>query len=434
MPTIVHFVGKRWHARRALATLRRPSFPYPRGRSHLALSSGGIGVSKTEETTEMKNRSCTIALAACAALFAAPAALAADTPDVAASAAQAAPTLGLEARLKAGMDGSKVPAMGAVVIRHGQVTELAVAGLRAKDEAEPVRRADVWHLGSNGKAMTATMVARLVERGVLSWDTPLSQLLPELAAGMQAAYRDVTLRDLLAHQAGLQADIDESWAAVFYKDKRPLHEQRLAFARIALAQAPAFARGAGDGYSNSGVLIAGLAAEHATGLPYEALMQRELFEPLGLRSAGFGATHRGQPLGHKGGEPVEGAEADNPAVIAPAGGITMSLEDWAKFAIDQMAGEQGRGKLMKAQTYRLLHQPAREGGKFALGWRAQSSMAGVTARHLAHTGSNQAWFALIVLKPDTEDAVLVTSNASEDVEADKAVRAVAVATLKAMAP
>src|SRR6202008_2039522 len=119
-------------------------------------------------------------------------------------------------------------AMGAVLIRHGQVTELAVAGLRAKGEAEPVQSGDVWHLGSNGKAMTATMIARLVERGVLSWDTPLSQLLPELAADMQAAYRDVTLRDLLAHQAGLQGDIDESWAAVFYKDKRPLHEQSLA--------------------------------------------------------------------------------------------------------------------------------------------------------------------------------------------------------------
>lgn len=378
----------------------------------------------------MTPRLCTIALAVCAASFTA---LAADAPRAPASAAQAAPALGLQARLDASV-GDKVPAMGAVLIRDGQLRELAVAGLRAKGGAEPVQRGDVWHLGSNGKAMTATMVARLVERGVLSWDAPLSRWLPELAADMQAAYRDVTLRDLLAHQAGLQADIDESWMAVFYKDERPLHEQRLAFARIALAQAPAFVRGAGDGYSNSGVLIAGLVAERATGLPYEALMQRELFEPLGLRSAGFGATRRGQPLGHKAGEPVDGAQADNPAVIAPAGGIHMSLEDWSRFAIDQMAGEQGRGKLLKAQTYRLLHQPAREGGKFALGWRAQGSMAGVNARHLAHTGSNGAWFALIVLKPDSQDAVLVTSNAGEDVDADKAVRAVAVAALKAMAP
>lgn len=383
----------------------------------------------------MQTRICTIALAVCAALGGhASARAGADASAVAASATPSTQTVDLRTWLEASLDGSRIPAMGAVVIRQGQVTQRAVVGLRAKGGADPVQLDDVWHLGSNGKAMTATMVARLVERGVLSWDAPLSRLLPELAAEMQPAYRDVTLRDLFAHQAGLQADIDESWVAEFYKDKRPLHEQRLAFARIALAQPPAFARAAGDGYSNSGVVIAGLVAERASGLPYEALMQRELFEPLDLRSAGFGATHRGQPLGHKAGEPVEGIEADNPAVIAPAGGIYMSLEDWSKFAIDQMAGEHGRGKLLKTESYRLLHQPARDGGKFALGWRAQSSMAGVSARHLGHTGSNEAWFALIVLKPDSEDAVLVSSNASEDVHADKATRDVATRVLKAMAP
>jgi len=380
----------------------------------------------------MNHKRWPLALTLCAASLAATAA--AEAPAVAASSVVAPQAADLAASLKAGMAGAQVPAMGAIVIRQGRVTERAVQGLRANGDADPVQPGDVWHLGSNGKAMTATMVARLVERGLLSWDAPLSRLLPELAAEMQPAYRDVNLRDLLAHQSGLQADIDESWAVAFQQDKRPLHEQRLAFARIALAQAPAFARGAGDGYSNNGFVIAGLIAERASGLPFETLMQRELFDPLELRSAGFGATHRGQPLGHKAGQAVEGMAGDNPAVIAPAGGIHMSLDDWARFAVDQMAGERGRGKLLKTESYRMLHQVAREGGKFALGWRVQASMAGVSARHLAHTGSNEAWFALIALRPDSEDGVLVTSNASEDAKADKAVRDVAGRVLKAMAP
>ncbi|MDT9002364.1 serine hydrolase domain-containing protein [Paucibacter sp. APW11] len=358
--------------------------------------------------------------------------VAAETAKSAASAQPAAPSL--DASLQAAMAEYQLPAMGAVLIRKGLVSELAVLGRRASGSADPVQIDDVWHLGSNGKAMTAVMVARLVERGLLSWEAPLSQLLPELAAEMQAGYREATLRDLFAHQSGLQPNIDESWEAAFQKDTRSLHEQRLAFARLALAQAPAFARGSADGYSNNGVLIAGLVAERASGLPYETLMRGEVFEPLGLASAGFGATHRGQPLGHKAGAPVEGALADNPAVLAPAGGIHMSLQDWARFAIDQMAGEQGRGRLLKAESYRLLHQPAREGGKFALGWRVQSSMAGVNARHLAHTGSNERWFALIAMRPDSEDAVLVSCNAGEDMKADKAVREVAVRLLKGMAP
>lgn len=414
MTVVVQFIGRRWHQASALATLP----------AHHT----GDPVEMMMKTKQI----CAMALAACVALVGS--ANAAEPSTVTAPAVQPGQALGLEALLKAGIEGSKVPAMGAVLIRRGQITARAVTGLRAKGGTDPVQPGDVWHLGSNGKAMTATMVARLVEQGLLSWDAPLSHLLPELAADMQAAYRDVTLRDLLAHQAGLQANIDESWVAVFHQDKRPLHEQRLAYARIALAQAPAYARGTGDGYSNNGVLIAGLIAERASGLPYEALMRREVFEPLGLRSAGFGATRKGQPLGHKAGEPVEGREADNPAVIAPAGGIHMSLDDWASFAIDQMAGEQGRGKLLQTASYRLLHQAVREGGKFALGWRLQNSMAGVSARHLAHTGSNEAWFALIVLRPDSEDAVLVSSNAAEDAKADKAVREVATRMLRAIAP
>lgn len=385
----------------------------------------------------MTNRTWPLALTLCTALVGSVVSLntaAADAPVPGASSVPVAQAVDLPALLKAGMAGPQVPAMGAVVIRQGRVTERAVLGLRAQGGADPVQPGDVWHLGSNAKAMTATMVARLVERGLLSWDAPLSRLLPELAADMQPAYRDVTLRDLLAHQSGLQANIDESWAVAFHQDKRSLHEQRMAYARLALAQAPAFARGTADGYSNNGFVIAGLIAERATGLPFETLMQRELFDPLGLRSAGFGATHRGQPLGHKAGASVEGMAGDNPAVIAPAGGIHMSLDDWARFAIDQMAGERGRGKLLKAESYRQLHEVAREGGKFALGWRVQASMAGVSARHLAHTGSNEAWFALIALRPDSEDGVLVTSNASEDVKADKAVRDVAMRALKAMAP
>lgn len=371
-------------------------------------------------------------LVLCALAASGPAAWAAGEAPAATAAAAAAPAL--SGLLQASVASSGVPALGALVIRRGQVSERAVAGLRAAGGVDPVQAGDVWHLGSNGKAMTATLVARLAERGQLSWETPLAQLLPELAADMQPAYREVTLRDLLAHQAGLQPDIDEAYVEVFHADKRPMLEQRLAYARLALAQAPAYARGRADGYSNSGYVIAGLVAERATGERFEALLQREVFEPLGLRSAGFGPTRRGQPLGHKAGAAVEGQRADNPAVIAAAGGMHMSLDDWARFAIDQMAGEQGRGKLLKAETYRWLHQPAREGGKFALGWRVQASMAGVSARHLAHTGSNEAWFALIALRPDSEDGVLVVSNAAEDAKADKAVREVATQLLKAMAP
>src|SRR3990167_4432760 len=75
------------------------------------------------------------------------------------------------------MAGKSVPGMTALVIRDFRVETEFVAGVGTLGSSEPVKAGERWHIGSNGKAMTATMGARLVEAGVLAWDKPLSQML-----------------------------------------------------------------------------------------------------------------------------------------------------------------------------------------------------------------------------------------------------------------
>lgn len=87
-----------------------------------------------------------------------------------------------------------------------------------------------------------------------------------------------------------------------------------------------------------GFVAAGAAAERATGRSFEQLMRTEVAEPLRMGSLGFGPTQRGQPLGHLEGHAAMPPEGDNPLMWAPAGGLHMSLGDWAKFAIDQIEG------------------------------------------------------------------------------------------------
>src|SRR5512146_3217426 len=74
------------------------------------------------------------------------------------------------------VDNRSIPAMGIVIIRHGRIADEAVEGVRASDNPVPGSRSDLWHLGSDEKAMTATMIARLVERKSLSWHAPLERL------------------------------------------------------------------------------------------------------------------------------------------------------------------------------------------------------------------------------------------------------------------
>lgn len=361
-----------------------------------------------------------LALLFCLALFAA-APVQAQEPPVAET-------------LAAAMEGQAVPALGMLVIRDGVVVDQAVRGLRSMDGTAPATVDDRWNLGSDGKAMTATMVARLVERGLLRWDAPLSEMLPELAADMRPEYRDVTLLELMSHRAGLPENLgDMSDFQAFFTDARPLPEQRLAYLRRAVAEAPIGPARGEASYSNTGFILAGAIAERVTGKPYADLMQQEVFAPLGMTSATYDQTpDAGEAVGH-----IEGRVAieteGNPEMLTPAGGVRMTLADWARFCIDQLAGEEGRGRLLTAETYRMLHTPQGD-TVFALGWGAAPRIAGRVGPVLTHGGSDGTWFAFVALFPGTGNGVLVVANAADSMGGDAAVMAAARTAIVTLAP
>ncbi len=331
------------------------------------------------------------------------------------------------------MDGKSVPAMGVFVIREGKLAEQAVRGQRTLG-GTPAAIGDRWNLGSDGKAMTATMIARLVERGFLRWDMPLVQMLPDLATEMRPEYRDVTLLELLSHRAGLPENLsDLVYFKTFHGATRPLPEQRLDYLRRAIAEAPIGPVRGEASYSNTGLILAGAIAERATGRTYEQLMQQEVFRPLAMKTPQFRQTPKaGEMFGHVEGR-VANTDDGNPEMIVPAGGVRMSLADWAKFAIDQMDGERGHGKLLKAETYKILHMP--QGATvFALGWGVAPAIAGRMGPAFTHSGSDGNWYAFICLFPASKNGVLVVANAGESMGGDKASIAVAGAIMQTLAP
>lgn len=327
-----------------------------------------------------------------------------------------------------------MPAMGVLVIRDYAIAGAAVRGVRRKDGADPVKLDDPWHIGSDGKAMTVAMIARLADRGVLSWSTPLEKMLPEFATTMDPQYRAVTLIQLLSHQTGLPHDLlDEKAIAALFADRgpTPLTAQRARYLALALKDKPVGPVGSFN-YSNTGLLTAALVAERATGESFETLMRREVFEPLGMAHVGFGLTHTGQPLGHLKDRPAT-SEDGNPDFFAPAGNMYMPLDDWARFCIDQLQGAKGNGRLLKPETYRLM-QTAQSGGVMGLGWGVVPSVAGHQGPVLTHAGSDGTWYALVGLFPQTGAGVLITANAGEDMGAAAADKAVLLAVLDSLAP
>lgn len=361
-----------------------------------------------------------LALLLCLAIFAATPTYAQDAP--------------IAEGLVTAMEGQTVPALGLLVIRNGVVVDQDVRGLRKIDGTAAVTLDDRWNLGSDGKAMTATMIARLVERGLLRWDTPLSEMLPDLATVMRPEYRDVTLLDLMSHRAGLPENLsDLEYFQTFYTDNRPLPEQRLDYLRRAVAEAPVGPARGEASYSNTGLILAGAVAEHATGKTYETLMQEEIFGPLGMTSVTFDQSpDAGEVFGHVDGRVSITTDA-NPEMIAPAGGVRMTLADWARFCVDQMAGEHGRGQLLTGESYRLLHTPQGD-TIFAMGWGAPPRIAGRIRPVLTHGGSDGNWFAFVALFPDSENGVLAVANAADSMGGDVAVTTAALAVILTLAP
>jgi CubicO group peptidase (beta-lactamase class C family) len=329
----------------------------------------------------------------------------------------------LEQTLTAARDKAQLPAVAALIQIDGKVAAEAALGIRALGHPETVTRNDRWHLGSDTKAFTSTMIARLVERHVMSFDDTLAASFPALAKEMDPAYRNVTVTQLLSHTAGLPPLTDDMDLPEFLgvlKTAKGMKAQRAALARHYLTKPPASKAGEFE-YSNIGFIIAGAIAEAHTGKTWETLIREQVFAPLGIRNAGFGAPGTSgkfdEPLGHldTAGKltPLDpkSTESDNPPALGPAGTINITLRDWMLFAQDQLDGVHGRGKLLKAGTYRKLHTPVT--GNYALGWGAKLEPDG-TPLIITHQGSNGYWVADIRIMPKHDVIFLIATNAGNE--------------------
>ncbi|MFN3468904.1 MAG: serine hydrolase domain-containing protein [Novosphingobium sp.] len=268
--------------------------------------------------------------------------------------------------------------------QRGQDRQAILAdGLRAAGHAQAVSPADKWHIGSITKSFTATLFARAVEAGAIGWDTPLGAVL----ANVPRRHRKLTGIDLLSHHAGLAKDIPLPALFAMPQQEADARASRARYAELALAMPRAGKPRRDFLYSNAGYVLAAHMLEAVSNLPFEVLLRREVLIPLGLGSAGFGppgsqASHE-QPWGHDGGVPVF---ADNPAAMAPAGGLHLAAADLLTY----LAAHRDRAPLLRPESWAQLHRP-RFGSQMALGWFVDPDGS------LWHNGSNTRWYAEVLI-------------------------------------
>jgi CubicO group peptidase (beta-lactamase class C family) len=156
--------------------------------------------------------------------------------------------------------------------------------------SQPMTLDTIFDLASLTKVMaTATLAAALVDRGWISWRTPLAAILPRASTGGAPT---VTLAHLLSHTAGYAA-----WAPFWERMRErfggePLTrfsvaERQRAMRELVFAIAPETAPGARAVYSDISFLLLGFALEEVTGLPLDRAVRRFVWGPMGIETAFF---------------------------------------------------------------------------------------------------------------------------------------------------
>jgi CubicO group peptidase (beta-lactamase class C family) len=313
----------------------------------------------------------------------------------------------------------QLPGLAAVIVRSDGAARIYVSGERRIGKGDLITPADRMHLGSLTKAITATLIGALAEKQRMTLETTIGQTFPELSARIQPAYRDVTVRQLLSHAAGIPPYRTRESLRWLLTLKGTPGEQRYAFVERVLTEPPRFEPGTRREYSNAGGAIAGAMAERVGGSPYRELVQQLVFARLGGLAAfgNPGLAAEPQPWGHIRTNPGTVTEVTpanavytTPVAIEPAGDASPSMPDYGRFLQLHLRGLKGRDDVLKATTIQALHgrvAPNDSAGGSALGWSVMTR-DGVESHE--HVGSYGAYVAYATLQPSRDVAVAVFTN------------------------
>lgn len=303
---------------------------------------------------------------------------------------------------------SALTAVGAAFDGPDRNLQIAVSGRRSRHADTPVTPADLWHTGSVGKSMTATLVATLFHDQL---DTPWLSL-PRVQArfgNAHEAWQSSSLRHLLTSTGGLPANFPLKYLR--HTDSTDSTDFRTDALAEVLSRPPRAPVGSRFRYSNLGYTLAGHVCEIVWGESYPSLLAKHVCTPLGMASVGFGAPPGEQPHGH---QVILGWRreihpdrplADNPPLITPAGRMHMTLGDLAAFGRAHLDMHKGVGPLAHLVSDGL-HTPLL--ADYACGWIvADEPWCGPI---IWHNGSNRYWYCLLILFPELDAIAAFTTN------------------------
>lgn len=211
----------------------------------------------------------------------------------------------LDHAMQAAVDGERAAGVVTYVARAGRVVQTGAYG-RADREAGRTMRADtIFRIASQTKAVTSVAIMQLVERGVVTLLDPVSKYIPEFQdmrvavrggapdarVELVPASRQITIRDLLTHTAGLsygRGVAQQYWAAAGFQDWY-FADRREALGELVarMAGLPLDAQPGSRFVYGYATDVLGVVVERASGQSLAAYFADHIFEPLGMAETFF---------------------------------------------------------------------------------------------------------------------------------------------------
>jgi CubicO group peptidase (beta-lactamase class C family) len=328
----------------------------------------------------------------------------------------------------------RVPALLASVFVRGKLYACGAAGVRRwGTEEDRVTPSDRLMVGSISKPMTCTLMAALVERGILGWETTIRQVFPELIGQIRDTYLDAMLFQFLCHRAGISRAPGEFYGrAKIDSDSR---KWRYDYVRQILSQDPVGRPGEKQNYA-SGHSLAAAMAEKVTGENYESLMKRYVFDPSGMAAAGvgnpilfFGQKHAHGHFRNAAGDPELSSDSINYYIKNDAaGGLHCTILDLGRFGSLHSVGEARDTGVLRRSSFEALHTQVYDHDGALLGWFNDYDNDAWWFRHGGSTGLGDQ--SMLYVAPESQIALAAYTNMNTQHGGDRAVDAV-IAWLKA---
>jgi|694.fasta_scaffold39455_3 CubicO group peptidase (beta-lactamase class C family) len=328
----------------------------------------------------------------------------------------------LESYIQEVLQRYQIPGASVVVVQDDQIVYTQGFGVRQAGSMEPVRPSTQMMIGSIGKTMTTMMMASLVDDGLLTWDTPVVDLLPTFRVADPVLSRQLTVRNLVCSCTGVPRRDFE----LFFQGGRQSAEEVIA----SLQQYKLLTKfGETFQYSNQMVATGGYAAAAASGghygqlyAQYVAQMAQRIFTPIGMHKTTFafaevmaGANYA-QPHSANLAMKLTTLPLQLEAVVtpaAPAGGAWSTVEDLGRYLITLLnSGIAADGRqVVSPWNLGITWQPqvpVSANTSYGLGWFVDNYKG---LRLLHHGGNTLGYTADLAFLPEANVGIAVLTNA-----------------------